>query len=59
MRFGNKAIKAHFIAAAEISSHHKVNFDAALSAMSATGRHMDERYKETAQGGLVVTMVSC
>ena len=54
-----KAYNAYLIAAAEIPSHHKVDFDAALAAMAATGRHMDKRYKETAQGGLAVSLARC
>jgi len=54
-----KAYNAYLIAAAEIPSRHKVDFDAALSAMAATGKHMDKRYKETAKGGLAVTMARC
>ncbi|MEW5774650.1 MAG: L-serine ammonia-lyase [Thermodesulfobacteriota bacterium] len=51
-----KAYNAYLIAAAEIPARHKVDFDAALAAMAATGMHMDKRYKETAQGGLAVSM---
>jgi L-serine dehydratase len=54
-----KAYNAFLIAAAEIPAHHKVGFDAALSAMYETGRHMDRRYKETAKGGLAVSMARC
>lgn len=53
-----KAYNAFLIAAAEMASHHKVNFDAALAAMAATGRDMDRRYKETAEGG-AVSMAKC
>jgi L-serine dehydratase len=54
-----KAYNAYLIAAAEIPAHHKVDFDAALSAMAATGKDMDKRYKETAKGGLAVSVVKC
>jgi len=54
-----KAYNAYLIAAAEIPAHHKVDFDAALAAMAATGKHMDKRYKETSLGGLAVTVVRC
>jgi len=54
-----KAYNAYLIAAAEIPARHKVDFDSALSAMAATGKHMDKRYKETAKGGLAVSVVKC
>lgn len=38
---------------------HFVPLDAAIETMRQTGRDMDERYKETSQGGLAVNVVEC
>jgi L-serine dehydratase len=38
---------------------HFVPLDAAIETMRQTGRDMDERYKETSQGGLAVNVVAC
>ena len=41
------------------SGHHFVPLDRAIETMLATGRDMQEKYKETAQGGLAVNVVNC
>lgn len=38
---------------------HFVSLDACIETMRQTGRDMDERYKETSQGGLAVNVVAC
>jgi L-serine dehydratase len=38
---------------------HFVPLDACIETMRQTGRDMDERYKETSQGGLAVNVVAC
>jgi L-serine dehydratase len=38
---------------------HFVPLDAAIETMRQTGRDMDDRYKETSQGGLAVNVVAC
>lgn len=47
-----KAYAAHQIASAEVALHHMVGLDEAIRAMAETGRDMNTKYKETAQGGL-------
>ncbi|KHK00887.1 L-serine ammonia-lyase [Desulfovibrio sp. TomC] len=54
-----KAYTAYLIAAAETPDHHKVGLDQAIEAMEATGRDMHCKYKETAQGGLAVSVPNC
>ncbi len=54
-----KAYNAFLIADAEVPSQHVVDLDLAIKAMAETGRDMDARYKETSQGGLAVSHVSC
>lgn len=54
-----KAYNAFLIAIAENPEDHKVSLDSAIEAMGATGREMNEKYKETSLGGLAVSMVNC
>jgi L-serine dehydratase len=54
-----KAYAAYLIASDEMVAHHKVGLDQAIAAMQATGRDMNGKYKETAQGGLAVSVISC
>ena len=54
-----KAYTASLIAAAETPDHHKVGLDQAIAAMEATGRDMHCKYKETALGGLAVSVPNC
>jgi L-serine dehydratase len=54
-----KAYAAYLIASDEMLAHHKVGLDQAIEAMQATGRDMNCKYKETAQGGLAVSVIAC
>ena len=54
-----KAYAAYLIASDEMPAHHKVGLDQAIEAMNATGRDMHCKYKETAQGGLAVSVITC
>jgi len=54
-----KAYNAALIAGAVDPSSHRVSLDAAIRAMAETGRDMHSKFKETAQGGLAVSMVNC
>jgi L-serine dehydratase len=54
-----KAYAAYLIASEETPDHHKVGLDQTIAAMLATGRDMDSRYKETARGGLAVSVPDC
>src|SRR5690606_5276167 len=38
---------------------HRVSLDQVIETMRRTGMDMNERYKETAQGGLAVNVVEC
>jgi L-serine dehydratase len=53
-----KAVTAASLALKGDGSHF-VPLDAAIETMRQTGRDMDERYKETSQGGLAVNVVEC
>ncbi len=39
--------------------HHKVSLDQVIETMRQTGSDMQEKYKETSQGGLAVNVVEC
>ncbi len=54
-----KAYAAFLVASAEMPAHHKVGLDEAIAAMRATGRDMNRKYKETAEGGLAVSVIAC
>jgi len=54
-----KAYTAFIIASVELPTAHKVGLDEAITAMMATGRDMSCKYKETAQGGLAVSVALC
>jgi len=60
-RNGMGAVKA--VAAASLSlagdGRHLVPLDACIETMRQTGRDMDERYKETSQAGLSVSLPDC
>ena len=60
-RNGLGAIKA--VAAASLSlrgdGQHFMPLDNCINAMRDTGRDMDEKYKETSQGGLAVNLLNC
>jgi len=53
-----KAYTAFIIATNVLPTQHKVGLDDAIEAMRATGKDMNCKYKETAQGGLAV-LVPC
>jgi len=54
-----QAINAFILAEAGDPARQKVTFDEVLDAMMETGRDMSTKYKETAEGGLAVCLVSC
>jgi len=54
-----KAFTAFVIATDELPGQHKVGLDQAIAAMMATGQDMSCKYKETALGGLAVSVPSC
>ncbi|MDD4952395.1 MAG: L-serine ammonia-lyase [Desulfovibrionaceae bacterium] len=54
-----KAYNAMLIACSEAGNQHLVGLDQVIRAMAATGRDMSDKYKETALGGLGVSMVNC
>jgi len=60
-RNGMGAVKA--VAAASLAGlgdgQHIVPLDACIETMRQTGRDMNEKYKETSQGGLAVNVVEC
>jgi L-serine dehydratase len=39
--------------------HHFVSLDKVIRTMRDTGRDMQEKYKETARGGLAVNVIEC
>jgi L-serine dehydratase len=47
-----KAYTAYLIATTEISRFHRLNLDGTLHTMLITGRDLQSKYRETAQGGL-------
>ena len=53
-----KAIEASRLAMVGDGSH-RVSLDQVIETMRKTGLDMNERYKETAQGGLAVNVVEC
>jgi L-serine dehydratase len=53
-----KAYTAFIIATNVLPTQHMVGLDQAIEAMRATGKDMNCKYKETAQGGLAV-LVPC
>ncbi len=54
-----KAYTAFVIATDVLPIQHKVGLDQAIEAMMATGKDMNCKYKETAQGGLAVFVPNC
>jgi L-serine dehydratase len=38
---------------------HRVSLDIVIATMHATGRDMQEKYKETSRGGLAVNVIEC
>jgi L-serine dehydratase len=53
-----KAIEASRLALVGDGTH-RVSLDQVIETMRKTGLDMNERYKETAQGGLAVNVVAC
>ena len=54
-----QAVNAFILAEAGDPARQKVTFDEVLDAMMETGKDMSTKYKETAEGGLAVCLVSC
>ena len=54
-----KAWVGALIAKNEIPAHHRVDFDATVTAMAMTARDMNSKYKETSEAGLAVSLVLC
>jgi L-serine dehydratase len=54
-----KAYNAMLIAASILPDSQRVSLDAAISAMAEIGHDMNRKFKETALGGLAVSMVNC
>lgn len=53
------AVNAYILSAAGDPARQKVTFDEVVEAMKETGEDMCKRYKETSQGGLALSCVSC
>lgn len=53
------AVNAYILSAAGDPARQKVTFDEVVEAMKETGEDMCKKYKETAQGGLALSCVSC
>jgi L-serine dehydratase len=54
-----KAYNAYLLASLGDPRRHKVGLDAAVTAMALTGRDMSAKYKETAMGGLALSVPQC
>jgi L-serine dehydratase len=54
-----QALNAFILAKAGDPARQKVTFDEVIDAMMETGKDMSTKYKETAEGGLAVCLVSC
>ena len=54
-----KAWIAFMIATNEIASRHRVDLDTTINTMAQTVRDMSNKYKETSEGGLAVSVVLC
>ena len=54
-----KAYTAFTIATDVLPARYKVGLDQAIESMMATGKDMNCKYKETAQGGLAAVVVNC
>ncbi|MBP7149291.1 MAG: L-serine ammonia-lyase [Acidobacteria bacterium] len=54
-----KAWTGFMIASNEIPANRRVDFDTTVAAMALTAKEMNARYKETAEGGLAVSLVLC
>lgn len=47
------------IASNEIAANRRVDFDTTVTAMALAAKEMNSKYKETSEGGLVVSLVLC
>ena len=54
-----KAYTAYLIASSLPPGMHRVSLDEAITAMAETGRDMNAKYKETALGGLALSVPQC
>ncbi|MBB70791.1 MAG: L-serine ammonia-lyase [Legionellales bacterium] len=54
-----QAVNSAELALMETGSHKKVSLDKVIATMLATGKDMQNKYKETSQGGLAVNQVEC
>ena len=54
-----KAWTAYAIASNEVASSHRVSFDETVVAMAATAKDMNNKYKETSEGGLALSVTLC
>ncbi len=54
-----KAWAAYAIASNEISSRHRVDFDATVMALAQTAKDMNSKYKETSEAGLALSVTLC
>lgn len=54
-----KAWTGFLIASNEIPADRRVDFDTTVSALALTAKEMNNKYKETSEGGLAVSLVLC
>jgi L-serine dehydratase len=54
-----KAWTAYCIASEELPQEHRIDLDTTIAAMALTAKEMNAKYKETAEGGLAVSVVLC
>jgi len=54
-----KAWTAWAIASNEIASRHRIDLDATITAMAQTAKDMNNKYKETSQAGLAMSVTLC
>jgi L-serine dehydratase len=54
-----KSWTGFMIASNEIPTNRRVDFDTTVDAMALTAREMNNKYKETSEGGLAVSVVLC
>ncbi|MFT4031476.1 MAG: L-serine ammonia-lyase [Siphonobacter sp.] len=54
-----KAYNAYLLAMASDPSYQKISLDSVLKVMWATGRDMSQKYKETSEAGLALSITEC
>ena len=54
-----KAWTAYAIASNEIASRHRIDLDATIQALAETAKDMNNKYKETSEAGLALSVVLC